>query len=309
MSPLYGHAFRHLGRIVTLPGSGLQLLERQIRPGLSDLIGLYPYAMCHDFAALAGPEDQAALRATGAVALSFVADPFTTDTVRAALAHWDMCRRFKTHFMIDLASDWRAARSNSTRRNVRLGQKALTTENITIEAGAHAAEFWALYAPAMHRLGATGIQKMSSEMIADQLAVPGTFLTLTHARDSGTLTGAHISYIHDDHVCSHLLCRDSTKAAAHSSYVLYDAAAAHAESLGCRWLNLGGPAGLDDDPADGLYAFKQRWTPHRRETTLCGQVLNPEAYTALCAETDTQGSGFFPAYRAPGSTYEWDPDL
>jgi len=292
-----------------LPDSGLQLIKRQIRPGLSDLIGLYPYAMCRDFAALAGPADQAALRATGAVAVSFVADPFEADTVRTALADWAVCRRFKTHFVLDLAGDWRAARSNSTRRNVRLGQKALITENITVEAGTHAAEFWALYAPAMRRLGATGIQKMSSEMIADQLAVPGTFLTLTHARDSGVLTGAHISYIHDDHVCSHLLCRNSTKAAAHSSYVLYDAAAAHAESQGCRWINLGGAAGMVDDPSDGLYAFKQRWTPHQRETLLCGQVLNPEAYAALCAETDRQEAGFFPAYRAAGSPYEWDPGL
>gem|GEM_PF-1037709 len=309
MSPAYGHAFRRLGAIVTLPDSGLQLIKRQIRPGLSDLIGLYPYAMCRDFTALAGPADQAALRATGAVALSFVADPFEADTVRTALADWAVCKRFKTHFVLDLAGDWRGARSKHTRRYVRRGHDALTTRTITTEAHTHAAEFWALYAPAMRRLGATGLQKMSPEMIADQLAVPGTFLTLSHARDDGALTGAMISYVHGSHVNLHLTCFDATRNTARTSYVLIDAGAAHAESLGCRWINLGGAAGMVDDPSDGLYAFKRRWTPYQRETLLCGQVLNPEAYAALCAETDRQDAGFFPGYRAPGSPYEWDPGL
>lgn len=295
-----------MGRIVSLPESGLQLLERQIRPGLTDLVGLYPYSMCRDFAALAGPADQAALKSTGAVALSFVADPFSTETVRAVLADWAVCRRFKTHFVLDLAGDWRGARSKNTRYYVRQGHKAQSVETITAKASAHAAEFWALYAPAMRRLGATGIQKMSPDMIADQLAVPGVFLTLTHAHEDGALTGAMMSYVHDSHVNAHLVCFDTTH---NASYVLIDAAAAHAESLGCRWLNIGGPAGMADDPSDGLYAFKRRWTPHQRETLLCGQVLDTSAYAALCAATQMQDAGFFPAYRAPGSIYEWHPDL
>lgn len=306
MSAEYGKVFRHLGRIVILPESGLQLIERQIRPGLSDLMGLYPYAMCRTFAALAGPADLAAMRATGAVAVSFVADPFATDMVQTALANWAVCRRFKTHFVIDLADGWHSRLARTTRRYIRRGHEAQTTRIVTADASGHAPEFWALYAPAMRRLGASGIQKMSPDMIADQLAVPGVFLTLSHARDSGTLTGAMISYVHDSHVSAHLVGFDATP---HTSYVLIDAGASHAESLGCRWFNIGGPAGMKDDPSDGLYAFKRRWTPHQRETMLCGQILNPGAYAALCAETDTQDAGFFPAYRAPGSPYEWHLEL
>ena len=88
-----------------------------------------------------------------------------------------------------------------------------------------------------------------------------------------------------------------------------EAAATLAESLGGRWFNIGGPAGIDDDPADGLYNFKRRWTPHRRETLLSGQVLDAPTYAALCAETGTGGAAFFPAYRAPGSPLEWQPAL
>lgn len=310
MSQAFGHAFRRLGRIVTLPGSGLQLIERQIRPGLTDLVGLYPYAMCHDFAALAGPADQTALKATGAVALSFVADPFATGTVRAELADWTVCRRFKTHFMIDLASDWRAARTKNTRYYVRQGYKAQAVTIVTKNADTFAADFWALYAATMRRFGATGVQKMSPDMIAEQLAVPGIFLALAYACDDGALIGAMMSYAHDSHVNMHLVGFDQTRyVVARTSYVLIDAAAAHAESLGCRWLNIGGPAGMDDDPADGLYNFKRRWTPHRRETMLCGQVLDPAAYAALCTETGTENTAYFPAYRAPGSPYEWHPEL
>ena len=307
LSAEYGQSFRPAGRIVTLPRSGLQLIEREIRPGASDLIGLYPYSMCRDFAALETKEDRAALSATGAVAVSFVADPFAGDAVRAALAGWTVCRRFKTQFVIDLASDWRAARSRTVRRFVRRGaarQKITTTPADPSQA----ADFWRLYQNTIRRHGVSGIQRLSRAIITQQLGVPGAYMVASSI--DGRITGMALCYVHASHVSGDLICFDDRHYADYTSYVLFDAAAAHAEGLGCRWFNLGGPAGLKDDPEDGLYQFKRRWSRTTRETTLCGQVLNSPAYDRLCAEAECDPeSAFFPAYRQPGSPYEWRPGL
>lgn len=306
MSPLYGQSFRHAGEILTLPQSGLQLLRREIQPGVCDLVGLYPYSMCWDFAALAGPEDQAALQATGSVALSFVADPFEADTVHRALGHWPVCRQFKTQFVIDLSDDWRSARSKTIRNYVRKGYEAQTTKTVVCDRD-FAPQFWALYQNSIRRLKITGIPRMSQAMIADQMEVPGAFLTL--ARDGATLNGAMISFVHRTHANAHLISYNEQYSSARTSYVLIDTAAAHAEALGCNWFNIGGPAGMEDNSEDGLYQFKRRWTKSTRATTLCGLVLDARAYAELCAETGAEESNYFPAYRRPGSPYEWRPAL
>jgi GNAT acetyltransferase-like protein len=307
LSPEYGQSFRPAGRIITLPRSGLQLIEREIRPGVSDLIGLYPYSMCRDFAALETKEDRTALRATGAVAVSFVADPFVSGTVRTALANWAVCRRFKTQFVIDLAGDWRAARSRTVRRFVRRGAARQQTRTGPADPS-QGAEFWRFYQNTIRRHDVSGIQRLSRAIITEQLGVPGGYMTASSI--DGQATGMILSYVHASHVSAHLICFGDRHYAEYTGYVLIDAAAAHAEDLGCRWFNLGGPAGLKDDPEDGLYQFKRRWSRNTRETTLCGQVLNGPTYDQLCAEAECDpDTAFFPAYRQPGSPYEWCPRL
>lgn len=301
----YAASFSSVGEIVTLPHSGLSLIRREIRPGLFDLIGLYPYSMCQNFAAL--PRDMEELVRTGAVALSFVGDPFAEADITAATAGWALSRRFKTHFVLDLSTDWRRLCSQTIRRYTRKGYELQSTE-IHPASTRFATQFWQLYLNTIRRRNVTGLPRLSEEIITRQMTVPSGYLGFAKAAE--TITGAILCFVHPSHVSAHLICFDDRHYNQHTSYILIDAAAAHAQTLGARFFNIGGPAGASDDPEDGLYQFKRRWTPHTRASQLCGCILDPHAYAQLCAESGTTGSGYFPAYRQPGSQFEWQlPDL
>lgn len=283
-----------------LPKSGLRLISREIRPGLTDLVGPYPYVMCRDWGAVA-----AEVRALeGAVAISFVADPFAAETVRAACEDWALCRPFKTHFVLDLAGDWRGARSKNTRTCVRKGYDLQALETLAADPS-YAKDFWRLYQFTLGRRSVGGLARLSEQVLAQQLAVPGGYLTV--ARRHGAITGMMLSYLQRSHATAHLVAFDGAYLQDHVSYALIDAAAAYAEAQGARWLNIGGGAGGAEDPSDGLYQFKRRWTRTTRQALLCGKVLDRGAYQALVAETGD--SAYFPAYRAPGGAYDWQPKL
>ncbi|NDW44285.1 GNAT family N-acetyltransferase [Ruegeria sp. PrR005] len=300
LAPEYGASFAALGEIVTLPHSGLQLIRREIRPGVFDLAGTYPYSMCADFGAL--PRDLKTLAGSGAVALSFVSDPFAEDSIVQLQAGLQFARPFKTHCILDLGGDWRSARSKNTRYYVRKGYQAQTVE-IHPGSADFTPLFWRLYLNTIRRHAVTGIPRLSAEILARQLAVPGAYLAVS--RIGATVTGALLSYVHPSHVNAHLVCFDDAYYDRHTSYILIDAAAAEAERLGAHAFNIGGAAGGKDDPEDGLYQFKRRWTPEARLSRLCGHVLDPGTYDRLCNESATTGSSYFPAYRQPGSQFEW----
>ena len=300
MSAKFAQSYGAAGRIVTLPQSGLRLLERRIKPGLSDLVGLYPYSMCRDWGAVT--EEVRALQ--GVVALSFVGDPFAEDAVWAASADWDLCRPFKTHFVLNLGRNWRDQRGETLRRYLRRAAERLSLE-ARMPDSRDATRFWQLYQHTLARRTVTGLAVMSEAAFAQQLAVPGGRLVL--ARKEGAVVGMLLSYTHHSHSTGHLMAFDPDFAGDHVSAALIDAAAGDAEGQGARWFNLGGAAGGAEDPLDGLYQFKRRWTKETRQALLCGAVLDPDMYQELSSETG--GRAYFPAYRAPGGAYAWLPEL
>ena len=65
-----------------------------------------------------------------------------------------------------------------------------------------------------------------------------------------------------------------------------------------KYLDLGGAAGLENAPTDGLSQFKRGWSNATRLVYLCGRVLDPQAYGRICERQGTGDMDYFPAYRA-----------
>ena len=93
-------------------------------------------------------------------------------------------------------------------------------------------------------------------------------------------------------VYNHLTASNAAGYANGANFALYAAAIDH--FAGAAVMNLGGGAGFEDDPDDGLAAFKRGFANAETRALLCGAVLDAERYAALRAGRQT---AFFPAYR------------
>jgi hypothetical protein len=300
LSPDYGRSFAPFGPIVTLPQSGLQLLQRPIGNGQFDLTGLYPYSMCPNWCKLA--LDMDFLHNSGAVSVVFVGDPFETPKIADHLVNWHLCRPFKTHFIVDLQTNWRQLLPKETRRNSRRALELQSIKTVTSDP-AYAPDLWALYQTTISRFKLTGIQRLSPEVIQAQLAIEGSVLVL--GRDDTGITGAMTAFCHGATANAHIEFLAPDAHAKKTSYGLLFTMLEELERLGCRYVNLGGSAGVEDTPDDGLTQFKKRWAKTQRSALICGKILNSSAYSALCKQTPSGVSSFFPAYRIPGGPFEW----
>lgn len=302
LAPGFGLSYREVGPIVRLPRSGVPLIRRAIDGDRFDLVGAYPYTMCADWRVLA--EEVDALAAGGAVSVVLVSDPFATEATIEALAAWSLCRPFKSHYVVDLRGDWRAARSETARRYAR---RALEVQDVAVVEGSatYADVFWAMYRNTIERHRLTGIQRLSRDIVARQLAVDGAVLSV--ARDAEGVAGALLSYDHGLTANGHLLALSERAYEARTTYALYEATLSAFEARGCRYYNLGGAAGARDDPEDGLAQFKRRWTGETRMAMLCGTILDADAAAALRAESGVVETGYFPHYRAPEGRFAWRP--
>lgn len=294
MSARYAQSYSVFGDIVTLPHSGLHLVKRPIAGGRFDLMGLYPYVMSRDWEKLS--DDLAVMQDSGAVSVTFVADPFETDRIKAALGGWALCRHFKTHYIFDLKSDWKAARSRTVRKLTRRGVEAHQMRVVPADR-ALAPDLWRLYQTTAERHLLRGFATLSEQSLKAQLQAPGAMLVT--AEDEAGLAGAMISYLHGDTASAHLEFLATRGHLQNTSYALLQTSLEEMERRGVTYVNIGGSAGLTDDLESGLAQFKQRWTQTHRSALLCGEILDRRAYDALSAEAGTAGSAFFPSYRAP----------
>jgi hypothetical protein len=114
------------------------------------------------------------------------------------------------------------------------------------------------------------------------------------------LVAGHIWVDHDGIVFSHLAASSPEGYAVSASYAVYDASLRRFANA--RTINLGGAAGLLDDPGGGLSRFKRGFASSTSQSWLCGKVLRPRLYVALSQQAGKTGApDFFPAYRAPES--------
>jgi hypothetical protein len=115
------------------------------------------------------------------------------------------------------------------------------------------------------------------------------------ARQDGRIVAMAIWFAHDGVAVYHLGASDEAGYAVGASYALFDAAFEHFDFA--ERFDLGGAAGLDPGPGDGLARFKQGFANTTATAYVCGAVLDPAAYERLSA--GQRAGGFFPAYRPP----------
>ena len=250
-------------------------------------MGAYPLFLCADWAAL--PADVEAL--TGELAsLTLVSDPFADLEPQRLALTFPLCRRFKTHWTLDLAHA--GAPSRHHRDACRQASRRLRVEHCP-EPLRQLDEWLAVFACLVGRHDLRGLKAPSRKAFARQLTVPG--LAMFRAELNGEAVGFQLWFVSGDVAYGHLMAATPAGYAAQAHYGMTAAAIEHFAGR-VLWLDFGGAAGATDAPDSPLVAFKRGWCNGTRPTYLCGRILDPPRYRQLCAQAG--GGDYFPAYRA-----------
>jgi len=293
LHPAYAASLSEFGTPRYLPLSGAWILTRRV-PGTpyTDGMGLYPITCCRDWGWLR--EDIEGL--FDLVSLVFVIDPFWGYKWKD-LGFLDIKRTYKTHYYLDTELD-----ITPSAHHVRAAKRAGEKVDVVVISRPHdALDDWTnLYNTLINHHGIEGITKFSRNAFDIQLQVPGIFA---------------IQALQDNIPCSMLLFYVQGKVAYYhlgaSTPEGYEVGASHAlfqaaiKTLApkVRYISLGGGAGLEQDPTDGLTRFKRGWAPLACPSYLGGAILRPAIYGELSARIKGGSSAqrdYFPAYRTPG---------
>lgn len=221
--------------------------------------------------------------------MALVPDPLTGPSPEALSAAFDRVRPFKTHLTIN-PSAGAYAPSKHHRERIRRGQRRCRIEQGPLSPWL---TDWArLYRGLVEHRGVSGMADFNDayfQALADEPA-----LEAFAAFVDDVIVGMTLWFAHGGVVYNHLTAADAAGYANGASFALYDAAIGHFAGAGV--VNLGGGAGVGDDPANGLFAFKQGFANSQVTAVLCGAILDRPRYKALSVG---HGDDFFPAYRGP----------
>lgn len=282
----YAQAFSPSMQPVAMPSAGLHVLSRPIsNTGYCDAMGPYPLSPVSrsvDFAS-----DFEALREEGLVSLVMVSDPFYFPAPSCFEAAFDRSALFKQHFVYDYSQP--QAYSSHHRYEVRRAHKSCDTSIITLHD--HLDAWYELYSTLILRHGITGIQAFSRDYFVQIAALEPV---MVGAFIDGVLVSAHLWFIHEGVVYSHLAASSDAGYRARAAYAVYDSSIQHFASMGMRVIDFGAGAGSGNG-SQGLTFLKQGFSTGTVPVYLCGKILDSDTYKQLSAAVDTS---FFPAYRA-----------
>jgi hypothetical protein len=285
-SPLYAEALRYLGRPVPVEAWKSFVIARPLPAGDGeDAIGAYPMAVIDPDANLAA--GLAALRSAGLVSLMVVPDPLAAPPAARLAEGFDFCRPFKTHYLIEPGAP--ADFTKHHRERVRRGLRRCKVDEAPL--AGHLDDWAELYAGLVDRRAIRGFADFDRAYF-ERLAEAPELVALM-ARVEGAPAAMTLWFAHGGVVYNHLTASNATGYANGANFALYGAAIDHFAGAGV--INLGGGAGLDDDPSDGLAAFKRGFANAEARALICGAVLDPDRYAALT--TGRPATPFFPAYR------------
>jgi hypothetical protein len=290
--PTYAASLAEFGTPRALPRSGGWLLERAVPGGpYRDAMGCYPLFSCLDWSGLKADVDALA---TDLVSVSLVSDPFgryDDETLRSCFV--GKVVPYKHHFVADL----RRARETFVSRHHRYyANRALSAVEIDRcdEPGGLLDEWLPLYDQLIERHQLGGLKAFSRQSFAMQLTVPG--VVMLRARQGGRTVGAHLWYLQDDVVHSHLAAANQAGYDLNVSYALHWFAL-EAFAREALWINFGAGAGLSGDGGDGLTRFKRGWATDTRLAYFCGRIFDRDKYAAALAARRLPDNDYFPAYR------------
>ncbi len=254
----------------------------------SDALGCYPLTVFGPRPDLPAGLEQ--LRTEGLVSVALVPDPLTSPAPEILASAFEVCRPFKTHYLIDREVGPVHFTKNH-RWSVRKSFQHCSFEQIDL--GAHLPLWQRLYQHTVERHRVTGIQDFAPAYFEQLSTLPE--VSALAARHQGEIVTIILWVRNGDIVYAHLEGGSREALQTHATYGLIDAANEHFAD--CRIIHLGGAAGLRSETGDGLAHFKRGFANREVTAYFCGSSLHPDRYAAL-AGAQPQTS-FFPAYRQP----------
>ena len=295
LHPDYAQSLAEFGLPIELPKSRGWLLQRPIPNSESfDAMGCYPIFCCQDWTRL--HEDLDLLRER-IVSVSLVTDPFGNYDETLLRSCFDRVIPFKEHFIVDLSIPIEKLVSKHHRRYAR---KALEHAQVEVvdNPASYLDEWTQLYSGLVRRHNLSGIKAFSRDSFIRQLSIPG--LVMMRIVSGSTNQGTLLWFIQNGVAYAHLMALTEEGYAANAFYGLFwRSIEIFKESFGSRvsFLHLGGTSGLSAGEAEGMLFFKKGWSSGIRTVWFCASVLQPEKYSALCAQAGVSDTGYFPAYR------------
>lgn len=253
-----------------------------------DAIGCYPLTVFGQKPDLkAGLEK---LRAAGLVSVALVPDPLTSPSPEVLADAFEICRPFKTHFLID--RDTGPVRFTKNHRwSVRKSLQHCRFEQIDLRE--HLDLWQELYQHTVARHGVTGIQDFAPSYFRELAGMPE--VTALAARHEGDIVAIILWVRSGEIVYAHLEGGSPEALQTQATYGLIDAANDHFAD--CRIIHLGGAAGVEAEAGVGLAHFKRGFANREVTAYFCGSCLHGDRYAALAG--DQPQTSFFPAYRKP----------
>lgn len=290
----YAEAFSHVGQIQHLTASNSWIIQRAIeQTPYKDAIGCYPLFSCPNWDKLADdittfPED--------VIAFSLVTDPFSDVDERKLKALFpDVCKPFKSHYVLNLEQDVRKTIGSNHQRNAKKALKQLQIGPVA-DPMSQLDAWVALYDNLIARHNIKGIARFSHDAFTRQFEAPG--LQVYQAQLAGEVVGMVLFYEMGDTVYYHLGAYSEAGYAHRASFGIFFRAIEDFQSRHAKWLNLGSGAGLSESEDNGLVRFKKGWSSDTRTAWFCGKILNHTTYAHLAGKSGDQQSSFFPAYRS-----------
>ena len=289
-SEAYARSLGHLGDVVALPASGGWLLAAVV-PGHDERDGRGPYPLfsCADWSPLA--DDLASLE--DLVSVTMVVDPLAPLTRQHLERVFDVVRPYKTHHVIDCGLG-PPRPSQHHLRKLRAVASDVRTE-VVGSPPAHADDWVRLYRDLVRRRAITGFADLPDGSLRAQLDVPGC-VAVRAVRHDRCLSMA-LWYRHGEVAHLHLAATDDEGYGTGAAYAVMAASIEHLASE-VQVLDLGGVAGVADDPQHGLARFKRGWCNSTTVAHLCGAVLDRPAFDRLNDDRGQTDDTYFPPYRA-----------
>ena len=265
------------------------LLVRHI-PGAEDkdALGCYPLAALAPDSDLRGGLDY--LRAANLVSVALVPDPVAGPSFKDLAEAFEICRPFKTHYLIDRnAGPVLFARTH--RRMIRKALKDCSFGPVNLQETL--GDWQRLYDHTVARHGITGIQNFASSYFEALAQMPEVIALAAHR--GGEIIAMILWVRSGETAYAHL---EGSSDAGYKTQAIYGIfAAANEYFADCRILHFGGTAGVNAAGGDGLAYFKRGFANREVTAYFCGARLDKDRYAELTRNKPQ--TSFFPAYRQP----------
>ena len=289
----YAISLKEFGEPRKLPNCGGWILVRAISgTPYKDAMGCYPLFSCRNWERLHEDLEQVG---PDLVSLSLVTDPLSGVDPAYLNRCFDFVKPFKTHYIIDLIRPLESFIGKVHRKNARKTLELMDVE-ICMEPAEYLDEWIKLYENLISKHNMKGINAFSPECFKIQLAMPGMVMFL--ARREREIIGATLVLKQEKAAYFHLSAFTSEGYKIRASYGTHWAALVYGLEKGIRYFNLGGTAGIKEDPKDGLGEFKRGWSNEYRTAYFCGRIFDHDKFKLLCQLYTISDVEYFPPYRS-----------